>query len=35
MKNEYLVAAPAISHGTIKMSEKYKGYMAMVQGTAK
>jgi hypothetical protein len=35
MKNEFLAAAPQISHGTIKMSEKYKGYMTMVQSATK
>jgi len=35
MKNEFLMAAPAISHGTVKMSDKYKGYMTMVQGSTK
>lgn len=31
MKNEFLAQAPAISHGTVKMTEKYKSYMGMVQ----
>jgi|TARA_B110001450_G_C17615119_1_gene478945 hypothetical protein len=35
MKNEFLTAAPQISHGTVKMNDKYKGYMSMVQGSTK
>ena len=35
MKNEFLAAAPPISHGTIKMSDKYKSYMNMVQTATK
>ena len=35
MKNEFLTAAPQISHGTIKMSDKYKSYMNMVQTSTK
>merc|ERR1712046_221250 len=35
MKNEFLAAAPQISHGTIKMSDKYKAYMNMVQSATK
>ena len=35
MKNEFLAAAPQISHGTIKMSDKYKSYMNMVQSATK
>lgn len=34
-KNEFLTAAPGISHGTVKMTDKYKGYMSMVQAGAK
>ena len=30
MKNEFLAAAPQISHGTVKNSDKYKAYMSMV-----
>ena len=30
LKNEFLGAAPSISHGSIKMSEKYKNYMNLV-----
>ena len=30
LKNEFLGAGPAISHGTVKNSEKYKNYMNMV-----
>jgi hypothetical protein len=29
-KQEFLSQAPQISHGTVKMSEKYKSYMGMV-----
>jgi len=35
MKNEFLMAAPAISHGTVKMSDKYKNYMNMVTSATK
>jgi hypothetical protein len=35
MKTEFLTAAPQISHGTIKASEKYLSYMTMVKTTAK
>lgn len=35
MKNEFLAAAPQISHGTVKNSDKYKSYMTMVQGSTK
>lgn len=31
MKHEFLAQAPAINHGTIKMHDKYKSYMSMVQ----
>lgn len=34
-KNEFLAAAPAVSHGTLKMTEKYKDYMSMVQGATR
>ena len=34
MKNEYLGQAPNINHGTIKMNDKYKQYMSMVQSAA-
>lgn len=30
MKNEFLQAPPAITHGSIKMHDKYKHYMKMV-----
>jgi hypothetical protein len=30
LKNEFLTAAPAITHGTVKGSEKYKSYITMV-----
>jgi len=30
LKNEFLGAAPAISHGTVKVTDKYKSYMSMV-----
>jgi len=30
LKNEYLAMAPHITHGTVKMNEKYKEYMGMV-----
>ena len=30
IKNEFLATAPAVSHGSLKMSEKYKNYMSMV-----
>lgn len=29
-KNEFLAVAPAITHGTVKNTEKYQGYMTMV-----
>lgn len=35
MKNEFLQTAPAISHGSIKMHDKYKYYMKMVQDATK
>jgi len=31
LKNEFLAKAPEVSHGTIKMSEKYRNYVSMVQ----
>jgi len=34
-KNEFLAAAPAVSHGTLKVTEKYKDYMSMVQGATR
>jgi len=34
-KNEFLSQAPAISHGTVKNSDKYKGYMNMVSASTK
>lgn len=30
LKNEFLTAAPAITHGTVKGNEKYKNYLTMV-----
>ena len=35
LKNEFLAAAPAITHGTVKGNEKYKSYIAMVQSATK
>ena len=35
MKNEFLAAAPQVSHGTIKSNDKYKQYMSMVQSATK
>ena len=35
MKNEFLAQAPAIAHGTVKNTDKYKSYMSMVQGATK
>jgi len=35
MKNEFLQAPPAISHGSIKMHDKYKHYMKMVTDATK
>ena len=35
MKNEYLAAAPLISHGTVKNNEKYTAYMNMVKSATK
>jgi hypothetical protein len=35
LKNEFLAAAPQISHGTVKMNEKYKAYMQMAQSATK
>jgi hypothetical protein len=32
MKNEFLGAAPAINHGTIKNTDKYKAYVTMAKG---
>ena len=32
LKNEFLQAPPAISHGSIKMHDKYKAYLKMVHG---
>jgi len=34
-KNEFLAAAPAVTHGTLKNSENYKSYMQMVQSSTK
>jgi len=35
MKNEFLQSPPAISHGAIKMHDKYKSYMKMVGDATK
>lgn len=35
MKNEFLATAPAIAHGTVKNTEKYRAYVAMAQGATK
>jgi len=35
MKNEFLAAAPAVSHGTLKMTDAYKSYMQMVHSATK
>ena len=35
MKNEFLQQAPGISHGAVKMHEKYKHYMKMVVDATK
>ena len=35
MKNEYLAAAPHITHGTAKNNEKYQSYMAVVKAATK
>jgi len=34
-KIEFLAAAPAVSHGTLKNTEKYIEYLTMVQGATK
>lgn len=31
MKNEFLTSAPVITHGAIKMHDKYKSFVAMAQ----
>lgn len=31
MKNEFLGAAPAINHGTVKETTKFKSYVAMAK----
>jgi len=31
MKEEFLTQAPNINHGTVKMHEKYRNYMSLVQ----
>jgi hypothetical protein len=31
MKEEFLTQAPNINHGTVKMHDKYKNYMNLVQ----
>lgn len=31
MKNEFLTAAPVITHGGVKMHDKYKSFVAMAQ----
>jgi len=31
LKNEFLGAAPAINHGTVKMTPKFKAYVAMAK----
>ena len=35
LRNEYLVAPPNITHGSVKNNEKYVSYMAMVKATTK
>lgn len=34
-KNEFLGAAPQISHGSVKMNDKYKNYIAMAQAASR
>ena len=34
-KNEFLAAAPQVTHGTLKVSDSYKDYMSMVQAATK
>lgn len=34
LKNEFLGAAPAINHGTVKMTPKFKAYVAMAKSAA-
>lgn len=34
-KNEFLSAAPHITHGAVKMHDKYKNYVQMAQASAK
>ena len=33
LKNEFLGAAPAISHGTVKMTPKFKAYVNMAKAS--
>ena len=35
LKNEYLAAAPHITHGTVKNNAKYQAYMTMVKSSTK
>jgi hypothetical protein len=35
LKNEYLAAAPHITHGSVKNNEKYLAYMSMVKAATK
>ena len=35
LKNEFLATAPAIAHGGVKMTPKYKDYMGMVTAATK
>lgn len=34
-KNEFLTAPPHITHGTVKMHEKYRSYVQMTAASAK
>jgi len=35
MKNEFLATAPGITHGAVKMTDKFKNYVSMVQNANK
>ena len=35
LREEFLTKAPAINHGVVKMHEKYKNYMSLVQSVKK
>jgi len=35
LKNEFLTTPPAITHGTVKMSDKYKSFVAMTHASTR